>query len=137
MFVTFPLTVPPAAVTERVTTVEWETDPLVPLTVSEYEPEGVLADVATLRFEVPAPEIVVPLKVAVAPTGRPLTAKATGEANPFAAVTVTANGLASCPWIVDREVGVAAMAKSGGSVTTSVAGMLWESEPLDPVIVNG
>jgi len=84
----------------------------------------VLADVAMLRFEVPVPEIVVALKVAVAPAGRPVTVNPTGVTKPFTALIVNANGPGVCPCIAVRETGVAETAKSGAAVTTKVTGTL-------------
>ena len=78
----------PAAVTTSVTFAVRETGPLVPRMASGYEPGGVAAVVATVRDVDPDPVTLVGPNVAVAPEGRPLTAKVTVPLNPDSAPTV-------------------------------------------------
>lgn len=63
--------------------------PLVPVTVSVELAAGVLLEVVTVMVEVPAPEMVPGLKLAVVPAGNPVTAGVTVPVNPFTAVVVT------------------------------------------------
>ena len=54
-------------------------------------PAAIPAGVVTVSWEAPAPPVTVAgLKLADAPTGRPVTARATSPVNPFNADTVTA-----------------------------------------------
>jgi hypothetical protein len=63
--------------------------PLVPATVSVELAAGVLLEVVTVMVEVPAPEMVPGLKLAVVPAGNPVTVGVTVPVNPFTAVVVT------------------------------------------------
>jgi len=63
--------------------------PLVPVTVSVELAAGVLLEVVTVMVEVPAPEMVPGLKLAVVPAGNPVTAGVTVPVNPFTTVVVT------------------------------------------------
>jgi hypothetical protein len=76
-------------VTVKVTVVEWDSEPLVPVIVSVGLPVGVVAAVVTVRVELAPPAIDVGLNEAVAPVGRPLTLRLTEPLNPFSAPTFT------------------------------------------------
>ncbi len=63
--------------------------PLVPVTVSGYEPNGVFATVAIAKVEVPEPVMELGVNVAVAPVGRPVTVRLTAPEKPLRAPTDT------------------------------------------------
>jgi hypothetical protein len=63
--------------------------PLFPVTVKVVVPLGVELDVLTVRDEVPPPAIVVGLKEADAPLGRPEALNGTLPVKPLRAVIVT------------------------------------------------
>ena len=71
-----------------VAVVLWDSDPLVPVTVSVDEPVGVPGDADTVTVVVPELVTVAGLKEAVAPAGKPDVVKLTIPLNPFEAVTV-------------------------------------------------
>src|SRR6266404_3247515 len=73
--------------TTRVTVVEWDNVPLVPVMVKGNVPAGVVVLVVTLSVELPEVNEV-GLKVAVAPAGNPVTLKLTVPVNPLKGVTV-------------------------------------------------
>ena len=75
--------------TASVTVAVFALAPLVPVTVRVEFPPGVAEVVVTVKVEVPAPVIVAGLKLAVAPTGNPVTVGVTVPLNPFTAPTVT------------------------------------------------
>ena len=77
-----------AALTTRVTVVEWVSAPLVPMIVSVNVPVGVVAEVVTLIVLLPDPATEVGANVAAAPAGSPLALKVTVPVNPFVGVTV-------------------------------------------------
>lgn len=75
-------------------------------------PAGVEPEVVTVRVEVPEPEMVAGLKLAVAPVGRPLALRVTVSVKPLVGVIVTVY-VAEFPTSTEAEDGVAEMAKSG------------------------
>ena len=75
-------------VTTKVTVVAWARVPLVAVIVMGYDPAGVELRVVIVRVEDPEPLIVLGLKLALAPDGKPLALKLTLPLNPFKAVTV-------------------------------------------------
>jgi hypothetical protein len=76
---------PALAVTTSVVVAEWTSAPLVPFTVSEYEPVGVELPVETVIVEEPDPVTEAGEKEAVAPVGNPLTLKVVAALNPLKA----------------------------------------------------
>jgi hypothetical protein len=92
-------------------------DAPVPVTVIVYVPEGVDADVASVRVDEPPDVTDVGLNVAVTPDGRPLAEKATDWADP-AVVAVLTVVVAELPAATEPEVGEVATEKSlvGGVV---------------------
>ena len=75
-------------VTTKVTVVAWARVPLVAVIVMGYDPAGVELRVVIVSVEDPEPLIVLGLKLALAPDGKPLALKLTLPLNPFKAVTV-------------------------------------------------
>jgi hypothetical protein len=76
-------------VTTRVTVVELERLPLVPLMVRPKVPAGLELEVAMFRVDEPEPPFTeAGLKLAVAPVGNPLTLRPTVPVNPLEGVTV-------------------------------------------------
>src|SRR5579859_2339834 len=78
-----------AAFTVSVAMALWLRLPLIPVIVSVEFPTGVPEVVCTVSVEEPAPAIGFGLKVAVAPTGNPLTVRLTLPLKPLTAVVVT------------------------------------------------
>src|SRR6266545_935591 len=78
------------AATTRVTGPECEIDPLVPVTVSGYDPGAAVADVLMASCDVPASVTTAGVSDAL-PTeaGRPVTVNATSPVKPLSAPTVT------------------------------------------------
>jgi hypothetical protein len=76
--------------TLRVTGAVCASVPFVPVMVSVELAAGVVLEVVTVSVEVPVlPVIVLGLKLAVAPAGKPVTVSATSPVSPFTAVPVT------------------------------------------------
>ena len=78
------------SITLKVTGAVCTSVPLAPVMVRVELAAGVLLAVVTVRVEVPVlPVIVLGLKLAVAPVGKPVTVRATSPVSPFTAVLVT------------------------------------------------
>jgi hypothetical protein len=118
-----------AAVTVKATLVEWDSAPLVPVTVTVSEPVVVKVHESV---EVPEP----PVTVAGVKVHAVLSlVRATSPVKPFngAIVIVDVPGV---PTITETVVGLAVSVKSGVAVTVKVADAVWVSDPLVPVIVT-
>ena len=77
----------PLLLTFRLTVVDAENPPLVPIMVNLNVPVGVCLVVETVKTEFPLPVIDFGLKVPVVFAGKPLTLKVTTPLNPFCGVT--------------------------------------------------
>jgi hypothetical protein len=75
------------ALTIKVTGVARDSDPLTPVIVSEKVPVAVAPFVTTVSVALPL--VLIALKLAVAPLGRPATVRFTAPVNPPVRVTVT------------------------------------------------
>jgi len=120
------------AATVTVTVVEWESVPLVPVTVTVYVP-GV--ELEQFSVEVPEPVTLVGLNVHVSPVGDTVEARETIPLNPLSAVTVIVDDPED-PEVKETLVGLAAIVKSGGAVTVTATVAECDSVPLVPVTVT-
>ncbi len=80
----------PDELTVRVALAECVSAPLVPVTVTEYVPAGVVLEASIVSCAVPEPVTVCGAKLAVAPAGSPLTVRVVADEYPFCAVIVVA-----------------------------------------------
>lgn len=127
------------AVTTRVTVVECESVPDVPVIVSVYVPAAVAAVVLTVRVELPEPPATdAGAKLALAPAGSPLALRLTVPVKPPLGVIVVVYVVA-LPACTVCDAGVAPMAKSPttGALTTSETDAVCVRTPSVPVIVSG
>jgi hypothetical protein len=116
-----------ATLTEKV--VEWESVPLVPVTVTVNVP---LADAVHDSVDVPEPVTLVGERVQDSPVdGNTAAVRLTTPVKPLTEVTVIVD-VAVPPTLIDADVGLAAMVKS---VTVSVTVAVCVIDPLVPVIV--
>jgi len=84
-----------------------------------YEPAGVFFDVLIVRVDDPPGVILVVLKVAVAPSGRPEADKSTVDLNPAIELMVTMC-VATSPCSISLDVGATMIVKSSsGAASTS------------------
>ena len=122
----------PLLLTFRLTVVDAENPPLVPIMVNLNVPAGVPLVVETVKTEFPPPVIEGGLKVPVVPAGKPLTLKVTTPLNPFCGVT-TAVYVALAPLLTVCVAGDGYIVKlDTDSVTVALRVVL----PLVPVIVT-
>jgi hypothetical protein len=121
----------PLLLTFRLTVVDSESGPLLPIMVRLNVPVGVCLVVETVKTEFPPPVIEVGLKVPVAFAGKPLTLKVTAPLNPFTGVA-TAVYVVLDPFFTVCAAGDGYIVKVDiDSVTVVLRVML----PLVPVIV--
>ena len=121
----------PLLLTFRLTVVDAENPPLVPIIVNLNVPAGVCLVVETVKTEFPPPVIERGLKVPVVLAGKPLTLKVTGPLNPFCGVT-TAVYVVLAPLLTVCVAGDGYIVKlDTDSVTVALRVVL----PLVPVIV--
>ena len=107
---------------------------LAPLIVRVESVAGVAPEVVTVSVDVPVlPTMVEGLKLAVAPTGRPVTVKATSPVSPFSAVLLTAYVVLP-PIPTACFAGDAARAKTGTAFTVIVTVVVCVTDPPVPVI---
>lgn len=104
------------SVTVKVTVAEWDSVPLVPVTVTVYVPTGPEQD----RVEVPDPPVIlVGLRVHVRPAGDTVDVKATVPVKPLSGATVIVD-VPAAPATMLTVVGLAAIEKSCAAVTVTV-----------------
>jgi len=103
----------------KVTVLECDSEPLVPVIVTVNVPLGPLREVLTENVELPEPVTLVGENEPVAPLGNPLLLNATFPVNPLMADTVTVK-LVERPCRTDLELGETEIEKSAGVVTTRV-----------------
>jgi hypothetical protein len=121
----------PLLLTLRLTVVDSETGPLLPIIFRVNVPAGVCLVVETVKTEFPPPVIEVGLKVPVAFAGKPLTLKVTSPLNPFCGLTVAVY-VVLAPLLTVCAAGDGTTVKlDTDSVTVALCVML----PLVPVIV--
>lgn len=98
----------------------WLKVPPVPMTVKEYVPRAVDAPTFMVKVDVAEPSgagvIEAGLKVPVVSAGNPDMVRPTSELKPFKDVTVMVE-VPDPPKVIERDVGEAAIVKSGGAVT--------------------
>jgi hypothetical protein len=109
---------------------ECESEPFVPVTVSEYVPAEAVP-VLNVRAELPLPTTLVGLNVALAPGGMPPTTRLTVPENPFCAVTVIAAVVEPLTLEGEEET-----AKSAVPAMVQEIDVECVSEPLVPVTVT-
>ena len=112
--------------------------PLVPVIVRVKVPVDALRLVVTVRVDGVDERAGFGLKEALVRFGSPLTLSVTEPLNPFTAAIVIVY-VVEFPRVTDLLDGVAVSVKSDGvaELTTRVAGAVWVSEPLVPVMVSG
>ncbi len=108
----------------------------VPVTVRTKVPRGALRLVVILRVALPGATTEVGVKLALAPLGRPLTLRLTDPLKLPWDETETVYAVDE-PRLILRELGLMVSEKSGGGLTTSVAGTVRVVEPLVPLTVRG
>ncbi len=102
-----------SAATETMNVAAWLSVPEVPVTVTVPELAAALAAaVSVIVCGVPGITLTV-AGAAVTPAGKPLSATATAELNPFSAVTVTVTVCPAAPPVNATVAGAAAIEKSG------------------------
>jgi len=127
----------PAAIvksrTVNVTVAEWDSAPLVPVTVTVYVPAGPEHD----RVDVwDAPRtMLVGLRVHVKPAGETVDVNATVPVKPLTGATVIVE-VAVAPARAVTLVGLAVTVKSAAAPTVTATVAEWESVPLVPVTVT-
>lgn len=104
---------PPVVATVREIDVVWESDPLVPVTVTVAVPAvAVLEAVRVSTLLVPVVVVVAGLKLAVTPEGKPLAVNDTAPAKPLRRVMAIVL-VPLAPWFTVRVAGLADREKSG------------------------
>jgi hypothetical protein len=119
-------------VTFRLTVVDFEDPPLVPIMFNVNVPAGVFLVVEIVTTVFPLPVIEVGLNLAVALAGKPLTLKVTTPLNPFIGLTVAVYVVLD-PLLTVCDAGDGTMVKLD---TVSVTAVLWVTLPLVPVMVK-
>jgi hypothetical protein len=119
-------------VTFRLTVVDFEDPPLVPIMLNVNVPAGVFLVVEIVTTVFPLPVIEVGLNLAVAFAGKPLALKVTTPLNPFIGLTVAVYVVLD-PLLTVCEAGDGTMVKLD---TVSVTAVLWVTFPLVPLMVK-
>jgi hypothetical protein len=119
--------------TVQETNVECVSEPLVPVTVTEYVPAAAEPGL-NVSVEPPLPETLVGLNVALAPEGVPPAARLTVPENPFCAVTVIA--VVAEPLTLEGEEEMVKSADAADAETVQEIDVECVSEPLVPVTVT-